>query len=322
MNILRRSLHWFMDATGLDKNVDEGAVNGWMEKRRHALAGVLDDAAGNDAIGERIRDGRPFAAGKIGDVEMKCLCWHLRIRNLYKYTFVPPTFGELELREQAGVFPATEEVYHRFCDLLLERLADLDLAAVWFNPGEAGVLNRHAPAAVRTSLRSLEPYFFPQKPWSAALAGKKVLVIHPFAESIVRQYRQRQAIWATAPDVLPGFDLVTIKAPLGFSVNPFADWFGMLHFLEEQMELLAAKDGFDVALVGCGAAGIPLAVHSKRLGKIGIHSGGPTQLLFGIRGGRWDNRPEFQSLFNDHWIRPRPDETPEEAATVDHGGYW
>lgn len=322
MNVFRKSLHGFMDATGLDRKVSVVVVNSWLERKRHAFAGVLDDAAGNDAIGERIRDGRPSAAGKIGDIEMKCLCWHLGIRNLYKYTFVPPTFGELELREQAGVFPATEAVYHRFCDLFLERLADLDIAAVWFNPGEASVLSRHAPAAVRTSLRALEPYFFPQRPWSAALAGKRVLVIHPFAESIVGQYRRRQAIWAATPDVLPDFELVTIKAPYGFSANRFADWFAMLRFIEERMEVLAADDAFDVALVGCGAAGVPLAVHSKRLGKIGIHSGGPTQLLFGIRGGRWDHRPEFQSFFNEHWIRPKAEETPEEAATVDHGGYW
>ena len=311
-----------MASSGLDSYIDAPGVNHWLEQKRHAFAGVLDDETGNHAIGDRIADCRPLAVGKIGDVEMKCLCWHLRIRTLYKYTFVPPSFGELELRQQAGVFPATEAIYHRFCDLLLERLADLDFAAVWFNPGEACVLTQHAPAAVRTSLRALEPYFFSRRPWSGALAGKRVLVIHPFAQSIVEQYRKRRAIWATIPGVLPDFELVTIKAPYGFSANQFPDWFAMLRFLEEKMETLANANGFDVALVGCGAAGIPLAVHSKRLGKIGIHSGGPTQLLFGIRGARWDNRPEFQPLFNDHLIRPGPDETPGEAAKVDHGGYW
>jgi hypothetical protein len=96
----------------------------------------------------------------------------------------------------------------------------------------------------------------------------------------------------------------------------------MLAWLEGRMTSLARDPGFDVALLGCGAAGIPLAVHAKRLGKIGVHTGGPTQLLFGIRGGRWDTRPEFQPFFNDAWVRPKPDETPKEAPKVDKGGYW
>ena len=311
-----------MEATGIDERIDVASVNSWLEERRHVHAGVVGDLEGNRMIGEWLRGGRPAAVGKIGDIEMKCLCWHLRIHQFYKYAFVPPTFGELQLREQAGVFPATEDIYHRFCELFLERLTDLDLCAVWSNPGEARVLERFAPLAVRTPLRALEPYFFPERPWSAALAGKRVLVIHPFADSIASQYGRKRSIWPGIPDILPEFELVVVKAPYGFSKNQFADWFEMLSSLEEQMERIADRGGFDVALVGCGAAGIPLAVHARRLGKVGIHTGGPTQLLFGVRGGRWDGRSEFRGFFNEHWVRPLPAETPQEASSVDHGGYW
>jgi hypothetical protein len=35
-----------------------------------------------------------------------------------------------------------------------------------------------------------------------------------------------------------------------------------------------------------------------------VHLGGATQRLFGIRGKRWDERPFFQNLYNEHWTRP------------------
>ena len=41
---------------------------------------------------------------------------------------------------------------------------------------------------------------------------------------------------------------------------------------------------YDIALIGCGAYGFPLAAHAKRMGKQAIHMGGSLQLLFGIRG--------------------------------------
>lgn len=50
------------------------------------------------------------------------------------------------------------------------------------------------------------------------------------------------------------------------------DWF---HGLGEMQEAMNAID-FDVAIVGAGAWSIPLAVHAKKLGRIGIHLGVPS----------------------------------------------
>lgn len=43
------------------------------------------------------------------------------------------------------------------------------------------------------------------------------------------------------------------------------------------------KQDYDIALIGCGAYGFPLAAHIKRSGKKAIHLGGALQLLFGIK---------------------------------------
>lgn len=57
----------------------------------------------------------------------------------------------------------------------------------------------------------------------------------------------------------------------------FSDWFEAL----EHMYSEAMKEDFDVAIIGCGAYGFPLAAKIKKAGKIGIHLGGAAQLLFG-----------------------------------------
>ena len=75
-------------------------------------------------------------------------------------------------------------------------------------------------------------------------------------------------------------------------------------------------------VLGCGAYGMPLGAAIKRAGRQAIHLGGSLQLLFGIRGRRWDALPSFQPLFNHDWVRPSAEETPQRAEAVDAGCYW
>lgn len=98
----------------------------------------------------------------------------------------------------------------------------------------------------------------------------------------------------------------------------FATWFDAL----DHMFVEALEKPFDVALVGCGAYGFPLAARLKRAGKKVVHLGGVLQLLFGIQGKRWDNRPAYRVLYNESWTRPSPEETPPSASQVDGGVYW
>ncbi|WP_438481984.1 hypothetical protein [Oleiharenicola lentus] len=321
MNPIRQAVHVLMESTGLDRHVDSVALNLRRERAHAKKFPVLGAREANTWIGDLIRAGKPAALGKIGDRECCALAAHLRYRQFYKYTWAAPSFGEAELFQQAGVFPPTDRVYQRFCEVYLSRLATLDACAVWENPGESRVLASHAPHARRIELQSLEPYFFPS-PWSAALAGKRVLVVHPFATSIRTQYERRTELWPTQTDVLPAFEIEVIRSPYGFANNEFTDWFAMLAWLENAIAAAHRRHQIDVVLLGCGAAGLPLAAFAKSLGSIGIHTGGPTQLLFGIRGGRWDRLPGFQHFFNEAWTRPRADETPAAAQQVDRAGYW
>jgi len=79
---------------------------------------------------------------------------------------------------------------------------------------------------------------------------------------------------------------------------------------------------FDVAIIGAGAYGLPLASYIKEMGRQAIHMGGSTQMLFGVYGRRWEILPNFQEIINKDWIKPVKDEKPKSARKVENACYW
>jgi hypothetical protein len=77
------------------------------------------------------------------------------------------------------------------------------------------------------------------------------------------------------------------------------------------------------SIIGAGAYGLPLAACAKKMGKISIHLGGATQLLFGIKGKRWEERSEYANLINEYWTYASEEEKPPHGDKVDGTGpYW
>jgi len=133
--------------------------------------------------------------------------------------------------------------------------------------GEAQVLSRYCKSATLVYLSGLHYPFFFSDPWSAALEGKKVLVISPFVDSIRRQHDRYETLWDD-PRVLPQFELLTVRVPMSAGlVEPVdADWTSALARLKDEMSQL----DYDVALVGAGAFSLPLVVHAKQRGESGF----------------------------------------------------
>jgi hypothetical protein len=167
-------------------------------------------------------------------------------------------------------------------------------------------------------LTDLEPYRHAD-PWSEALFKKRILVVHPFEDSIKKQHAKRHLLFSDSR-VLPDFELITLKAVQSIAGNtvPFADWFQALDWMRNEIE----KIDFDIAIIGAGAYGFPLAAHVKRLGKKSIHLGGASQLLFGIKGNRWDKDPTTSRFYNEHWVSPSASETPQNSHAVEKACYW
>ena len=106
------------------------------------------------------------------------------------------------------------------------------------------------------------------------------------------QYKKRTLLFKT--NRLPSFDLKTVKAVQSIAGNKtaFKDWFDALDYMKSQIDSI----DYDVCLIGAGAYGFPLAAHVKRSGKKAIHIGGSLQLLFGIRGKRWEKDDYHENL--------------------------
>jgi hypothetical protein len=286
---------------------------------------ILDEAAGNFLLLERLSDGVPTAAGKIGDVELEVLIKFDRYQHDPVQFFRSITVGGHEmdlLYLNAGVFPKEEDVLVRWARAYLDALSRLDVLGVWFNEGEEEIVAKYAPRATLTRIRALEPYYH-FRPWTRALAGRRVAVVSPFEHSISSQRRAHTGseLFPEMPTVLPDFELTVIRSPFSAAlVHPsHSSWHEALSDIQRQ---LAATE-FDVCLVGAGAYSLPICSFVRdTLESTAIHLGGPLQLLFGIRGNRWDNHPIIKRLFNEHWIRPLPHETPRANWRMEGGAYW
>lgn len=230
------------------------------------------------------------------------------------------------LHELAGFFPPTSNKIEQFCELMIQDIPDVNILGSWL--ADEQFLEKELKNTQKVHLRLLEPYWS-NAPWSRALEGKKVLVVHPFANDIESQYKKRNLLFENK--ILPDFQLTTIKAVLSLAdeQTEFTDWFEALDYMKAEID----KVDYDVCLIGCGAYGFHLAAHVKRMGKKGFHYGGALQLLFGIRGKRWED-PNYGvnqwgipygfylNLMNEHWIRPGNAAMPKNAEVVEGGCYW
>lgn len=217
-----------------------------------------------------------------------------------------------------------------FGKMMLNDATQVDILAEWYTEyRNLYYIKDVILRADRVTLLSIEPYWAKQ-PWTRALRGKKVLVINMFADLIEKQYKENRAKLFKDSDVLPEFELHTIKAINIYDRVPsrFNGWFEELEWMKSEMD----KTDYDIALIGCGAYGFPLAAHAKRMGKKAVHLGGALQLLFGIKGKRWEN-PEYGAfslkrknvypdLFNEYWIKPDDNHTPNIADKIEGGCYW
>lgn len=233
----------------------------------------------------------------------------------FNYTFP-------SLYKNAGFFPNRMDLGRKYYNRMLLDMPEIDILGSYIYQ-EKYVTQYLKGVKKRVNLDGFYAPFMWKKPWTRILEGKRVLVVHPFTESIRFQYEHnRDKIWKDS-DVLPEFkELLTIKAVQSMADakdQPYRDWFEALKYMEDQIDKL----DFDIALIGCGAYGMCLAAHVKRIGKIAVHLAGWTQMLFGVYGNRWlTDQPEYAKYINEYWIRPNEKERPKGAEKIENGCYW
>ncbi len=282
--------------------------------------------AGSDRIKQELLANKPSMICRFGSTELNSLIGYLGHKadhkpSLYNhFRFITggiPSYGYdpeyvNNMYQLSGFFPPDVDLSVKFGERMLEDMKQVDILGSWRR--EELWFTKELGHALKVELPDLEPFLAPN-PWSEVLEGKTVLVVHPFERTILNQFEHRTKLFKD-PRVLPPFELKTIRAVQTVAGNPtsFKNWFEALKYMEDRMSEMT----WDVAIIGCGAYGFPLAAHAKRLGRKAVHIGGATQLLFGIKGARWENHP----LLNEHWVRPSDNERPEHASVVEGACYW
>ncbi|MDR3686665.1 MAG: hypothetical protein P4L93_06905 [Coriobacteriia bacterium] len=282
---------------------------------------VAWDEEGSAIAAATLASGKPCLVARFGSSELGCVSFYTRWRRGRVLPVPYPASLRHVMRDNAGVFPVTDIVLDRFAEVFLAAVRATDVMGVWFNRNEQRVVSEFCPTARLVHLEALNVVSCAH-PWSAELAGKTVLVVHPFAKTIESQYRANRTRLFANPETLPLFQLKTLPAVQSAAGNPsgYADWFAAL---DDMVGRIAACD-FDVAVIGAGAYGLPLGAAVKAMGRQAIHLGGQTQLLFGIKGRRWEveSAEDVACHFNEYWVRPSAEETPVGAGLVEGGCYW
>ena len=297
------------------------------------MGGVVGPAVysveeGGRALLERIRIGIPFIAGKLGTSELEALLYYKSHGN-----GVFPLHIQKNMKINAGLF-GSELCIKEWCIYMLEHLGMMDEIVLW-SPGlpvqERYFFKEHCPAVqCFLPLRALEPFYQKEADNRWSLAVSSFCVVTPFKKSIEEQWSRR--------DVLFPYPLfmedVRFKGCVRVGYSPIlcvgsepcswpqkileGGWFtAVLSVVEE-----CVAKGVDFVFVGAGALSLPICFELKKRGISAIHTGGGTQIIFGVKGRRWLSHNVISGFFNDAWTSPLPSEVPSGFQRIEEGCYF
>ena len=271
-----------------------------------------------------------FFVGRNGTIELETL--------LFKFYQAKPGESYSEgirrrMELNAGVFPPTQTSLDRWVFMMMEAIRNCDiLVAGWYQPlaiQEESLLDNTNKYAPRIPLRSLEPYYVePSKRWTKLLEGHKVAVVSSFTKTILSQLSKKDEIWPVATESLLPNNVEWIPVQTGYSPalaegsagwpSDIQSWDVAVNYVVKQVK----QSGARIALVACGGLGMVIGSELRKQGVVVIVLGGALQVLFGIKGKRWATHSVIQHFWNDAWVYPREDETPNGAWRIENGCYW
>ncbi len=260
---------------------------------------LLEKEESEKQISEKIKLKEPFMLARFGSTEFRNLTQEGQFDLLCFYS---------------GFFPKDSSLLEKFRKVYMDAAREVDFLAIWN-------YKKHFFKKIRLlkklpNIKHLVPISSAGRynhEWIKSLEGKKVLVVHPFKKTIEKQMEKREEL-----GILPKLEkLEVVKAIQTLANNKdnrFKDWFEALDYMKKQID----KKDFDIALIGCGAYGMPLAAYVKSKGKQALHLGGGLQLLFGIRGKRWEGKIPM----NEYWIKPLKEDFMQNYDKIEGGCYW
>lgn len=262
----------------------------------------------------------PFLAGKIGGAELLALEYmdhRIRFDWPRGWSWRRPAS---RLHNNAGFFPIEKKKFMRWGTEMRKAIAEVDFLSPWqtdpfLEKYEVALIKTLAPQSRAIPVNLLGRKILPE------IASFRWLVISPFMKTMKKQVTRLKEIHDPTGSASIDWDHISrtcqfVRCPFQSHLepSPYDSW-------EDGLEKLAtevASKEFDVALIGAGAWSLPLGRRIKQMGKSAIHMGGEMQLLFGIKGKRW----EYAFIYNSAWVNSDPEETPKDSNRVEDGCYW
>jgi len=276
-----------------------------------------------NGIQAALTEKRGFLVGRNGTIEMEVLLSRHNGMQLEPRQI-------LQLERNAGVFPTTTTSILSWIRKTLAAIQDSDLlVAGWYKPiatYELDFLRDIGKRGPYLPLRALEPYYVPEAyQWTSALEGRRVAVVSSFAETACLQAGNATAVWSGRA-VLPKATYLPVETRYSPRLaRGRAEWpdtvtswdVAVAHVVNRVMEQNA-----EIVLIGCGGLGMVIGHELRMRGKVCIVMGGAIQVLFGIKGQRWQNHSIISTFGNDAWVWPRFEDTPGGADEVENRCYW
>ncbi len=300
------------------------------KKKKTMILGhpIRSGEVGSELLLSSLLGPSPVLVSRLGTTETSAL------RLLRQRRSVGDKFKKIAeaLSTLSGVYPASEQNARRFARLYSNWIQEIDILAVRdeaneypFWKGEERAIRRYFKGSGLISIEDLFPVEH-DRPWTSVLENSRVLVVHPFEQTIKSQALRLDKIFPN--NEIPIFEVETFRPPQFLAQSSdrleFASWFEGFADASEKLERKLAGFSPDFVMVGAGALGLGLAVVAKKAGFRVVHLGGVLQLFFGIQGKRWDATLGSDGRFrgNKFWTRPNTLERPAGLEDVEGGCYW
>jgi len=272
---------------------------------------------------ELFKGNKPFLIGRIGSTELEVLVYYCNTKHIKNNLYE-------KLERYSGIIGIENNDWE---NAYLDAISNTDvMAESWFEPLKAYekvMLDNINKNRYKVLLRNLEPYYVePKYRWSQYLAGKRVAIINSFADICETQTYMSKAIWGNnAESILPHntewipiqtyFPNSIAQGNMGWPSN-IKSWKNAVDYTVQRV----LNEGCEVAIIGCGGIGMIIGHELKKHGLQCIVMGGATQILFGIKGKRWENHNVISKFFNDAWVFPPDTCKPNNSALIENGCYW
>jgi hypothetical protein len=294
---------------GTPAEVLEGALT--IEKRiKHALT-----------------KGEGLLVGRFGTIEFEGVYWTTTWPES-----VWPEGRRAMLERNAGVFSSDMDSVRGWASEYGAAIRASDILAVgWHAPivkSESELLLRWGWHGKKVALRSLEPYYVnKENRWSSVIKDEHICVVTSFAESASLQVQKGEhVVWDKNAGYLWPKQISFVKTGYAPALaHGRAGWEESPESWKEAVEYTVGevlKSDARVVFIGCGGLGMIIGARLKAAGKICIVMGGATQVLFGIKGHRWETHPVISTFWGKEWIWPSIEETPRGAGGVEDACYW